>query len=298
MLRPSVARSAYALLLLAGTVAACAAVACNTPATTTKPSLDPGVQDSNEFLPLDPSDEPLEPEQEQPPVELNPRERKEADAGGVDASSEDGGAQAADAGSDAGVADAGAADSGTDAGRDAGSPCTSTVPKAGDLRIVEIMLTSKLNSGDEGEWVEVLNSSACPLDINGVTVESPRGITTDIAKVANAPLLAPGAAFIVANTADSAKNNKLPGIAATWNVPDVLKNDGDTIIVRRAGTELDRFVYPKVSPTPVARSLTFPSACAPVRRANIQAWSLSFRSWTPGFLGTPAKPNDDVLCPP
>ncbi|MBX3231634.1 MAG: hypothetical protein KIT84_23595 [Labilithrix sp.] len=167
--------------------------------------------------------------------------------------------------------------------------------KAGDLAVVEIMISSKSGSGDSGEWVEVKSTRDCWLKVGGVVVESPRGTTsTDSAVVDEGFELAPGGTFVVANSLDATKNHNLPGKVFSWDATDVLKNDGDTIIVRAGAVEIDKVTYPSLPLTPGA-ALAFPEECGDHK--DFTRWVETTDSYDATFRGTPNAVNDDVVCP-
>jgi hypothetical protein len=168
---------------------------------------------------------------------------------------------------------------------------------AGDLAIVELMISSRSGSGDDGEWVEIRSTRDCWLVLDGVAVESPRGTAApNVATVAAGLELAPGATFVVAGSADPGKNHGVPAPVFAWNATDVLKNDGDTVTVKAGGVVVDTLTYPALSNLTPGRSLAFPSDCAAGDRADWQRWSLTFASFAAGFQGTPNAPNADVAC--
>ncbi len=174
--------------------------------------------------------------------------------------------------------------------------CTGALA-VGDLAVVEIMVTSRAGSGDDGEWVEIRNTKDCWLKLDGVTVESPRGAIAPNVATAPAGLeLAPGAAFVVADSTDPAKNHNLKGIVLAWNATDVLKNDGDTVIVKAGATVIDQVTYPAFNNLSPGRAISFPSDCAANLRSDWTRWSLTFDEFSPGFKGTPAAANNDVTC--
>ncbi len=214
---------------------------------------------------------------------------------------------------DAGIFDLGARPNTSDAGSrqrpaDAGplQNCTGTL-KAGDLVVVEVMVASRSGSSDPGEWVEIMNTRDCRLQVNGVRVDSPRGTTeTDSVTIGETLLLDPYETFVVAGSANAAENNALPGKILPWAKTDVLKNTGDAIrIMGSSGTVLDEFVYPEFSKLPVGTSFTFPDGCKLTDRyvsgnpsVWTKKWSLALGSWKSGFKGTPNEPNVDVGCAP
>ncbi len=187
-----------------------------------------------------------------------------------------------------------------DAGKDAGPPpkvyCTGAV-KAGDLAVVELMILSKAGTPDSGEWVEIQNTQNCWLKLQNLRIESPRGATgVDFATITTPFELEPHGIFLVADTLDSTQNHRLTAPLFSFGSSDVLKNDGDTVIVKMGTTVIDTITYPSFSNLTPGRSLSFPLDCAWSDRSSWQRWSLSFDEWEPGFKGTPNDDNFDVAC--
>lgn len=175
-------------------------------------------------------------------------------------------------------------------------PCAGPIV-AGDLAIVEILISSRPGSGDEGEWVEIKNTRSCWLDVQGIAIESPRGAAApNVVTVTEAIELAPGESLIVAGSADPAKNGGLPGKVVAWNASDVLKNDGDTIRVKLGATIIDELTYPAFSNLEPGRTLAFPDDCAMIHHKTWERWSLTFHEWSAGKRGTPNATNDDIAC--
>ncbi len=192
--------------------------------------------------------------------------------------------------------DAGSSDAGAD---DGGVPTKTFCPslEAGDLSIVEIMITSKAGSGDWGEWVEIVNTRNCWLKLKGLSIESPRGSAApNVATITQDFELAPHKTFVVADSEDPTKNNGIPGMVVAWNASDVLKNDGDTLNVKLGDTLIDTLTYPAFANLTPGRALSFPSDCTETDRATWARWSLTFDEFTPGFKGTPNADNTDVTC--
>jgi hypothetical protein len=173
-------------------------------------------------------------------------------------------------------------------------PCTTPIGP-GDVKVVELMIASASGSGDHGEWVELVNTRSCILDVGGLSIESPRGTGKDSATVPQSLLIAPGAAFVVADYADAQSNHGIPIVAAAWNDYDVLKNDGDTVSVYAGSTLIDSITYPKLTLV-AGRSVAFPADCAWGDRADWARWSLSFHVWSSPYEGTPGADNSDVTC--
>lgn len=181
----------------------------------------------------------------------------------------------------------------------AGTPirsfCTDALG-AGDLAVVEMMIASRSGSGDLGEWVEVQSTRDCWLRLNGVTVTSPRGAAAPNTASVDGLELAPRGTFVVADSLETVNNHGLPGTVYAWNASDVLKNDGDSVVVARGAIEIDRVTYPTFTSLPVGRALAFPVDCARSARADWTRWSLTFSGYAAGLKGTPNAPNADVTC--
>ncbi len=207
-----------------------------------------------------------------------------------------------DIGAKPNTSDAGSRQSTTDGGKV--TACSGDL-KPGDLVVVEVMVSSRAGSGDPGEWVELMNTRNCRIDVEGVTIVSPRGTTdNDSVTVGESIELDPFETFVVAGSTDVAQNNGLPGKVLAWAKTDVLKNSGDTIRVTLGKTVLDEFVYPEFKSLPVGTSFTFPDGCKLADRyvagnpgVWTKKWSLSLGTWKAGFKGTPNAPNIDVACP-
>ena len=187
---------------------------------------------------------------------------------------------------------------------DDGGPTLCPPMAAGDLAIVEFMISSQTGSGDRGEWVEIQSTRTnCSLNLNGLHVESPRGTETpDSVDITDDVLLPPNGTFIVADTVIAELNHNLPGLVYSWVGTDVLKNDGDTITVSMGGTTIDTLTYGSWT-LKTGRSVSFPVDCTWSVRSDWTRWSWSFNVWDPATVdggvsmqGTPNADNIDVAC--
>jgi hypothetical protein len=196
-----------------------------------------------------------------------------------------------------GPRDGGAADAnGGDAGPVVKEYCAGALAP-GDLRIEELLIASRAGSLDDGEWIEIRSARTCWLKVKGLTIESPRGtFSPNRATIAEDFELAPRGSFVVADSADPAKNHGLPGKVFAWSASDVLKNDGDTASLKLGDTVIDSLTYPAFTNLEPGRTLAFPEDCAPAARGDWARWSLSFDAWAPGQKGTPNATNSDVAC--
>lgn len=250
--------------------AAALVAACSTPATTTKK--DAGDNDFfDDFVEEDPT--PIEPTYTDDEAGTIAQDRPRPE-GGTDGGSKDSAPAPVDAG-----------------------PCTTLA--AGDLLIVELMVSSRPGAGDEAEWIEVRNMRNCVISLTNITIESPRGAVSDTVSINSGDKIQPGGTFVVASSSDPAKNNSLPGKVFGWNTTDVLKNDGDIVRILKGTTVLDSITFPRFTNLTPGRSLSFPADCDPMHHPTWDRWSLSFNTWAGApatSKGTPNAPNDDVAC--
>lgn len=196
-----------------------------------------------------------------------------------------------------GTPDAGRGTDIGDAGGGGFDLCTGGV-QPGDVKIVEIMISSTAGSGDRGEWVELQSTRTdCILDVSNLVISSPRGTSpADTAIIDDGLTLDPGATFLVADSSDVALNNDLTVPLYSWENSDVLKNDGDEIDVTLDGTQIDTITYPDFSNLETGSSVSFPSDCEWTDRPDWSRWSYSFDLYSGTLAGTPNMPNDDVSC--
>jgi len=211
---------------------------------------------------------------------------------------EDSGAFGAGARPSSGPRDAGGTrlDGGTEGGVVPKTYCEGPL-KAGDLAVVELLVSSRAGSGDDGEWAEIASTRDCTLKLRGLTIESPRGAAAPNAVTIEEDFeLPPRGTFLVAGSADPVKNGGLPGKVFAWNAADVLKNDGDTLALKVGAVTVDTITYPSFTNLEAGRTLAFPDDCTWAVRADWQRWSLTFHEYKAGKKGTPNATNDDVAC--
>lgn len=272
---------AYGACLLAG---ASVLAAC---------TVTPGSTKSRRAVPVEPGDDFFDDDVEEEPPPLVSATN---DAGGAFGAESRPATKSADAGVDAGPGDAGNATDTLDAGTPTDPLCETPIGPA-DLVITELMIASRAGSNDTGEWVEVTSTRDCRLSLEGLTIASPRGTTGTNTVTIRDPLeLPPHGHFVVAASADPAKNHDLPGLVVAWESADVLKNGGDTVTIRRGDVVVDEATYPSFSNLEPGRSIALPSDCVWSDRTSWTRWSLTFDAWSPGMKGTPNAANDDVAC--
>jgi Lamin Tail Domain len=257
-------------------VVALSLVACSADATKKKVKADGG-----EVFEEDPSDPVLDP--------ARPPDYNNEDSGAFEIPERQNNGSTADGGARTGVDGGDLADGGV-------ALCSGPL-EAGDVKIVEIMISAADGAGDKGEWVEIQSTRTCKLNVKGLTISSPRGTaSSDSVTIADDLILPPDGSFIVAGSSNSASNHGLTGTIVSWNAADVLKNDGDTIDVKSGATVIDTLTYPKFATVPAGRSISFPLDCTWSDRSSWERWSYSFDTFSSTFQGTPNTDNDDVAC--
>lgn len=223
------------------------------------------------------------------------------DSGMADAAPSDSGVR--DAGPDAGPVDAGPVDafvpldSGSDAGTDSGMPACP--PTSANLAIVELMIATESGAEDRGEWVELVNAGTCPIDLGGVVVVSPDiGGTEMTYTIPAGHVLAPGARFVLAQSANASENRSLVFDVAYGASGIVLDNGSDWVELRVDGAPIDRASW--TSTGVVTRySRMFPDGRPISENGTTGAWCLSSADYSNisgvRYYGTPRRPNG--TCP-
>ncbi len=256
-------------------------------------TVGPANTKSRKAVPVEPGDDFFDDDVEEEPPPLVAATN---DAGGAFGAESRPSTKSTDAGTDASV-DAGLPPSPLDDGGSPTDPLCETAVGPADLVVTELMIASRSGSNDTGEWVEITSTRDCRLSLEGLTIASPRGTTGTNTVTIREPLeLPPHGRFLVAASADPAKNHDLPGLVVTWDSADVLKNGGDTVTIRRGDVVVEESTYPAFSNLEPGRSIALPSDCAWSDRTSWMRWSLTFDEWSPGMKGTPNAANDDVAC--
>ena len=123
----------------------------------------------------------------------------------------------------------------------AGPPLNS-MAQTGDLVVTEFMKDPTVVTDNHGEWIELHNSKAWRLDIEGVTIADLGGASFTLDNAGMGILLAPGERYVIGNDADPVTNG---GIAVDYQWSSFsLKNSSDEILVFAAnGQPIDRVQY-------------------------------------------------------
>ncbi|MAG55783.1 MAG: hypothetical protein CMJ83_05790 [Planctomycetes bacterium] len=165
---------------------------------------------------------------------------------------------------------------------------------AGDVIVSEYLQNPLVVSDGDGEWVELANTTASPIDLNGFILRD-----HDVDSVVLPAITLPARGFVVLARNDNPQQNG--GVNANWEWPFngfFLSNASDEIeVVDPTGQVLDTIVYDNGAtfPDPTGKS---------VERRDLQAqpWASNFGEATTlfggGDLGTPGAGNSlDVTLP-
>ncbi|NUN15234.1 MAG: lamin tail domain-containing protein [Myxococcales bacterium] len=160
----------------------------------------------------------------------------------------------------------------------------------GDVIITEIMQNPAAVADTAGEWFEVYNTTAIPLDLNGITI---RDDGTEKHVVTNGgPLwIAPGGYLVFGRNGNSANNG---GVLVDYVMTGITLGNGDDEIILEASVEIDRVNYDGGPdfPNPTGASMAL---SADVYDATLNddgaSWCLGTTSFGAGDKGTPGTAN-------
>ena len=170
--------------------------------------------------------------------------------------------------------------------------------KAGDLVITEFMFDPKAADDATGEWFEIRNLTANPIDLNGLVVLGKASTSNDkftIDGKGKAVVIQPDAYFVLGLSADVAKTGGVKVDYVYSGFP--LSNSGNDIIdLQSKGVSVDKIEYtlgsggwPKVTAgTAFSLSATQTTVLANDSGAN---WCLAVAKYGAGDLGTPGAVN-------
>ncbi len=177
---------------------------------------------------------------------------------------------------------------------------------AGSLVITEIMNDPVFVGDEVGEWVEVYNPGATPLDLRGMRIGNSRAQYATI--TAAAPVvLAPRAYGVLTRNGDTTMNGNVTPLytygtgLATNTLTFSNSAGGDTVVLDlgTSTTEIDRVAYLGAAPWPMtmgrAKSLR-PAMLTATANDSAAAWCNAPTQWVSGRdYGSPGVVNPD--CP-
>ncbi len=168
-------------------------------------------------------------------------------------------------------------------------------PAPGEVVFNEIMVDPVDSADEHGEWIELLNVSNHPVDLNGSTLSDAQATHTINA---GGPLLVEaGAVLLLARSGDSALNGGL-SVDYVWSSGVALANDGDSLALHnRLGELVDAVSYGAPWPAwPYKAGYAMqldPSAADAASNDDPGAWCLATAPYSPagGDRGSPGAPN-------
>jgi hypothetical protein len=160
---------------------------------------------------------------------------------------------------------------------------------ASEIVITELMSNPALVSDTDGEWIELHNPSATPLDLAGCALDD-GGASKALAE---ALLVAPGAFITLART-------EAAGFVPDRTLSFSLGNEGDAIALVCEGVTIDRVAYGPGFPLAAGISMALdPAAFDAASNDDAAAWCPSPRAsyaeqGTPGMPNAPCHPDEDA----
>lgn len=162
----------------------------------------------------------------------------------------------------------------------------------GDLVITEILQNPSAVDDDVGEWIEVLNETDEPVNLDGLEVSDDDGTW----KVDVRLEVAPGALVVLGAFTDG--NGGAP-VAAEWRFELSLQNSGDEIVLSYGTVVVDRVAWDDgfTFPDPEGASMSLdPGELDADDNDDGEEWCTATTPFGAGDLGTPGAPNPP--CPP
>jgi hypothetical protein len=224
-----------------------------------------------------------------------------AGCGGSDSTTFGSGSAGTGATATSGTGAGGASSTGTGGTSSTGTEATSTGTggasgglQAGDLVVTEIMNNPGEVSDDFGEWIEIHNTTAQPIDLAGLVLESGAASHT----IASSVKIAPSGYAVLGINAKEATNG---GVLVDYQYAEVkLMNTKGDVKIRTAGNlVIDTTTYDEASGLdPDGRSRTLDPKFLTASMNDTDAHWCSGTSFVLGNNGdraTPGKPND--ACP-
>ncbi|HMV67167.1 MAG TPA: lamin tail domain-containing protein [Myxococcota bacterium] len=164
----------------------------------------------------------------------------------------------------------------------------------GDLVLTEVMTNPNVVADSSGEWVELQNTSANAIDLDGLELSDDGG---DSFVVTGSEIVGPGDFFVMGRDAN-AMNNGGVAIDAAYGTSFSLANTVDEVVLSYAGVELDRVAYGLGWPLGVGKSTTLDPLSYDVDANDlIMHWCDATTPYGPGDRGTPGRANDDCADP-
>ena len=169
------------------------------------------------------------------------------------------------------------------------------VPYEGDLIVTEVMAAPVYSPDSDGEWVELFNTSAEPILLDGFVL-SDDGVDSHEIASAGAAVIDPGAYLVLGVDDDTGDNG---GVIVDYELSDFeIDEAGDTLHLEFEGVVVDRVVIDGTFPMVIGASLTLdPYEFDAADNDDASAWcgaTTPIFEW--GDFGTPGADNDSCDC--
>ena len=161
-----------------------------------------------------------------------------------------------------------------------------------DIVITEIMQNPLVLADTDGEWFELHNTGAAPVDINGWTIRDDGTNSHVIA--GGGPVLVPAGAYVVLGRNATAMAGQGVTLLYQYTGIDLGNGDDEVVLLNASLAEIDRVMYDggPLWPDPNGASMMWDEGSGD---NNVAAnWSTSTAVFGGGDKGTPGLPNGGV----
>jgi hypothetical protein len=200
-------------------------------------------------------------------------------------------------GDDCDDSDPGAFPGSTEAGNLADDDCDGSVDEGfvdpGAILVTEMMIRPNAAADAVGEWIELYNASAAPVELRGwhVGVSASSGFAIEGSLV-----LDPGAFAVIGASDDTAENGSIPVTAAWPSGEFSLPDDSGAVVLALAGEQMFRLDYDSSWKPTDGASLSLDSESVRPEAAPVKSyWCNALTELASGDKATPGATND--WCP-
>ncbi len=174
---------------------------------------------------------------------------------------------------------------------EAGECVPPAAPAVGELVISEFMPNPDLVTDDDGEWLELTNVSAGPVNIEGCILYD--ASTDEDVIDSGLPIVVPaGGTVVLAKAVDMALNGGIAGVPYGFGTSYTLANTGDEIRLECAGAVVDQVVYLDTWAFDAGVAVQLDPASLDATANDAPAnWCAATAAYGVGDLGTPGQAN-------
>jgi hypothetical protein len=185
---------------------------------------------------------------------------------------------------------------------------TPTPPEPGDLIFSEVMVDPNVVADEDGEWVELYNTSGSTLDLAGYSFHDDG---TDWWVFDSSVLVAPHDYVVICANPDSGENGGIPCDAWFYRFPNgdeptggtghgsgvaIANNDDELTLTGPDGVDIDRFDYDDTDSDPIEAAMSFgldPNKLDGTLNDDVANWCVQTTLLSgAGEPGTPGQAND------